>query len=913
MKATKFLLSLTTAAALFSCQLRAQNGHVYTAISSSVAGFSGDGGHASQAMFHYIYGVATDNAGNIYVGDEQNYRIRKVDAVTGIVTTIAGTGTQGYSGDGGPATSADISGTFTNLHVDDNGNIYFFDGTNYVIRKIDGNTGIITTIGGDGTNVNSGNGGPAINAGFSAVTGFASHNNVLYVNTSTWHMIRKIDMNTGIVSLFAGNGSSNYSGDGGMATSAGLGLSFGIACDPGGNVYTSYSDHHVIRKIDVSTGIITTVCGTGQANMAVDGIPAITASLNIPWGIKFDRNGNLVIADCQNGRIRRINMTTGIINNIAGMGTYQGSTTQAHPALTARVDPRYLCIDKFNNIYFTESANAVEKVSAEAPQVNIASDSFFINVFHQCGHTEFVAVMPGMTNPNFSIKTFYGDGQDDTRPFVQRFGENSGVFEHSYAISGSYPVKHVLYNSSNNAIDSIQYNLAYSLCRSISANLFLDGNSDCTFDANTESPLAQPSLVAVDSNNVAVDTISVTGRFIYNSFGNVGDVYKFTVIDLPVGLQASCLGGIFTDTIQTGIYTGSHDMGVACGTGSAFDLSVNGFFAGTGISADADIIVQNSYCNAQTATVSMTFSPKYQYVSAFPAPTSQVGNVVTWTLAPGDFSDYMAHLHVSFINANSQIVMPGDTVHTTFTVSPTTGDIDPANNTVVRVDTVTGPYDPNAVYVSPEGCITPGTNLEYTVTFENMGNDTAHNIYVLDTLNSHVDLASLQFVTSSHPVSMTKLSSNGLNIIRFDFVGINLPDSSHHDLCHGRVVYTINSSSTMGLSDVVENKAGIYFDYMPAVLTNVAQSEICQPQFVSSVKVGGSVSLYPNPANNELTIRGDKSVTSCTVLNQAGQVLLRRDVKDGSATLNVKHLPAGMYFVNVVGASGSEVLKFIKL
>ncbi|MBL7720286.1 MAG: T9SS type A sorting domain-containing protein [Flavipsychrobacter sp.] len=912
MKATKFLLSLTTAAALFSGQLRAQNGHVYTAISSSVAGFSGDGGHASQASTNYIYGIARDNAGNIYIGDENNYRIRRIDAVTGIITTIAGNGTQGYSGDGGPAVNAEISGSFIGMCFDANDNLYFYDPVHYVIRKIDGSTGIITTYAGTGNNYDAGNGGLAANASIGApVQGLAVANNKLLILTNC--RLRKVDLATDTITHVTGNGSSGYTGDGGLATSATIGYSFGVTGDAQGNVYIADNSNHVIRKVDAGTGIITTICGTGQANFAVDGVPAVTAALNQPFDIDFDRDGNLLIADFGNGRIRRINMTTGIINNIAGMGTYQGSTTQAHPALTARVDPRYLCTDNFNNIYFTESANAVEKLSAQAPQVNIASDSFFINVFHQCGHTEFVAVMPGMTNPNFSIKTFYGDGQDDTRPFVQRFGENSGVFEHSYAISGSYPVKHVLYNSSNNAIDSIQYNLAYSLCRSISANLFLDGNSDCTFDANTESPLAQPSLVAVDSNNVAVDTISVTGRFIYNSFGNVGDVYKFTVIDLPVGLQASCLGGIFTDTIQTGIYTGSHDMGVACGTGSAFDLSVNGFFAGTGISADADIIVQNSYCNAQTATVSMTFSPKYQYVSAFPAPTSQVGNVVTWTLAPGDFSDYMAHLHVSFINANSQIVMPGDTVHTTFTVSPTTGDIDPANNTVVRVDTVTGPYDPNAVYVSPEGCITPGTNLEYTVTFENMGNDTAHNIYVLDTLNSHVDLASLQFVTSSHPVSMTKLSSNGLNIIRFDFVGINLPDSSHHDLCHGRVVYTINSSSIMGLSDVVENKAGIYFDYMPAVLTNVAQSEICQPQFVSSVKVGGSVSLYPNPANNELTIRGDKSVTSCTVLNQAGQVLLRRDVKDGSATLNVKHLPAGMYFVNVVGASGSEVLKFIKL
>ena len=911
MKHIRLFSSLFTGLMLFAHSGEAQNGYIYTPVSNYVVGFSGDGAHASEAQFSYIYGVTTDKAGNLYVGDEMNYRIRKIDLATGIVTTIAGTGTQGYSGDGGPAINANINGSFNTLCANANGDLYFYDGTAFVIRKIDGSTGIITTFAGNGNNYSAGNGGLAINAAIETPQGLTITNNHLYIATNC--RVRKIDLATDTITAVAGNGFAGYTGDGGPAVNATLGYLFGIAGDAYGNIYIPDNTNHVIRKVDANTGIITTICGTGQSGMAIDNIPAITAQLDEPWDIEIDMNGNLLIADFGNGRIRRIDMATGIINNVAGFGTYIGSTDEAVPALSARVDPRYLCVDKFNNIYFTQSANSVRKITVNPPAVNIASDSFSVQAFHECNNTQFVARITTYDVAPYSIKTYYGNGQDNTHGFVQRQQvEGTSVFDYSYPISGSYPVKHVLYNGSN-PIDSIQYQLQYNLCRSVSANVFLDGNSDCAFDPNTESSLSQAATIRVDSNNVVIDTVSVLGKFTYHTFGNIGDVYKFTVLDLPLGVQSSCLNGVFTDTIQTTTYTGTHDLGTECGTGSAFDLSVNAHFTGTGTAADADIIVHNTYCNAQNATITMTFSPKYEFQSAYPVPTTQNNNIITWVLTPGDFSDYNAYLHVSLNEANSQIVMPGDTVHTQFSVTPTTGDSDPSNNAISMVDTVTGPYDPNAIYVSPEGCITPGANLTYTLTFENMGNDTAHSIYVMDTLNNNVDMQTLQVISSSHAMNVIKISTGTHNIVRFEFPGINLPDSSHHDLCHGMVIYTVNSATAMSLTDIVTNKAGIFFDYMPAVLTNVTETPVCQPQSVNTTSGKIKLHIFPNPANSELTIQGHNSITSCTVLSQAGQAILHKNIEDGKATLDISKLPAGLYFLNVRGANGNEVHKFIKM
>jgi hypothetical protein len=244
-------------------------------------GYSGDGGPATEAMLSYPRGVAVDASGNIYIADLYNHRIRKVDT-SGIITTVAGNGDEGYSGDGGPATEAMLDFPF-GVAVDASGNIYIGDTHNYRIRKVD-TSGIITTVAGNGAWGYSGDGGPATEAmlDFPCDVAVDASGN-LYIGDVYNQRIRKVDT-SGIINTVAGNGSWGYSGDGGPATEAQLHGPFGVTVDASGNLYIADYDNQRIRKVDTS-GIITTVAGNGSRGYSGDGGPATDAMLNHPRDI----------------------------------------------------------------------------------------------------------------------------------------------------------------------------------------------------------------------------------------------------------------------------------------------------------------------------------------------------------------------------------------------------------------------------------------------------------------------------------------------------------------------------------------------------------------------------------------------------------------------------------------------------
>jgi sugar lactone lactonase YvrE len=312
-------------------------GNITTIAGTGTQGFSGDGGPATAATLDSPEGVALDSANNLYIADTHNHRVRKLIASTGILTTIAGT-TPGFSGDNALATAAQLN-LPTALALDASNNLYLADTGNHRIRKISA-AGIISTFAGTGTQGFSGDSGPALSATVDSPTGLAlDASNNLYLADTHNHRIRKITAVTGIITTLAGTGTLGFSGDTADSTTANLALPHGITMDPAGNLYLADTANHRIRRIDATTGIITTVAGDGTQAFAGDGGPAIAASLDSPRSASVSPSTLLTLSDTGNQRIRQLEAAPAPATNIhtiAGLGgTTPGALTLTAPSVIA--------------------------------------------------------------------------------------------------------------------------------------------------------------------------------------------------------------------------------------------------------------------------------------------------------------------------------------------------------------------------------------------------------------------------------------------------------------------------------------------------------------------------------------------------------------------------------------------------
>jgi len=310
--------------------LQVNPGNLKTIAGNGTAGYSGDGGPAITAELNTPDGIAFDTHGNLYIADVSNNVIRKVDTL-GNITTVAGNGTRGFSGDGGQATAAELNAPF-GVSLDAAGNLYIMDTLNARIRKVD-IAGTITTIAGNGTFGFAGDGGPASSATLSEVQGarFDTAGN-LYVPQCGPAAVRKIDT-SGTITTVAGNGTDGFSGDGGPATAAQLNCPSGVVVDNTGKLFIADYNNDRIREVNAS-GVITTIAGNGTPGFSGDGGPALAAEVNVPNDVDLDSAGNLYIADSGNNRVRKID-TTGIITTVVGGLNNAGSAGVNAPSALA--------------------------------------------------------------------------------------------------------------------------------------------------------------------------------------------------------------------------------------------------------------------------------------------------------------------------------------------------------------------------------------------------------------------------------------------------------------------------------------------------------------------------------------------------------------------------------------------------
>jgi sugar lactone lactonase YvrE len=329
--------------------------------SSYCGGFSGDGGPATSARLSNPAGVAADAAGNLFIADTSNQRLREVDTA-GIIATVAGNGTTSFGGDTGPGTSAQLKGP-SGVALDLAGNLFIPDAGNNRIRMVD-SAGTITTVAGGGSD-GLGDGGPATNAQLNLAYSLSAEYHLAYAGVAVDaagnlliadvgnQRIRKVDT-AGTITTVAGNGTYGFGGDEGPATSAQLNLPSGVAVDLAGNLFIADSWNQRIRKVD-TTGTITTVAGGGNDGLG-DGGPATSAQLSLPSGLAVDAAGNLFIADLGNNRIRKVD-AAGTINTVAGTGD-GGFAGDGGPATNAQLkSPSDVVVDAAGTLFIVDSYN----------------------------------------------------------------------------------------------------------------------------------------------------------------------------------------------------------------------------------------------------------------------------------------------------------------------------------------------------------------------------------------------------------------------------------------------------------------------------------------------------------------------------------------------------------------------------
>lgn len=354
-------MRLGTLSLILAALFAAVPGKITTVAGTGKAGYTGDGGPAVQATLNQPFHCDLDAAGNLYIAEAGNHCIRKIDRKTGIISTVAGNAKKGHTGDGERATDATFNEPYA-VAVDTNGDLYIVDRLNAVIRRVNAMKNNITLYAGNGKKDYAGDGKHALDASLREPNDCVldGKGGLLIADVADWR-IRRVDMKTGIITTFAGTGKPaakverSEIGDGGPANKAIIVGARAVCVDGKGNTYICEREGNAIRKVDAQ-GIITTIAGTGQAGYDGDGGPAIKATFRGPKAIRCDSPGNVYVVDTENHAIRKIDVKTGVITTVAG--GRKGSEGDGSDAVKAGLDRPHGCVvDSRGGIYIADSNN----------------------------------------------------------------------------------------------------------------------------------------------------------------------------------------------------------------------------------------------------------------------------------------------------------------------------------------------------------------------------------------------------------------------------------------------------------------------------------------------------------------------------------------------------------------------------
>jgi RHS repeat-associated protein len=607
----------------------------------------GDSGAAASAQLNDPIGVAVDSSGNLYIADSADNRIRKVTPA-GIISTIAGTGTAGYTGDSGAAISAELSYP-DGIAVDSSSNLYIADTGNNVIRKVVLSSGIITTVAGNGTTGYSGDGGAAISAQLNFPTGVAvDASGNIYVADYNNQAIREVTVPNNIINTVSGNGTWGYSGDGGPATNAQLNGPRGVFVSATGNIYIADSANNVIREVIASSGLITTIAGNGTLGYSGDDGPATIAQLDLPWGVALDAAGNVYIADTTNGRIRAVGAVqiTPAINWAPPApivyGTTLASTLSASSAVPGTFTYSYLVGTTVTPVTTTTVLHpgtyAITATFNPTDAVDYATNSITVNL----------TVYPATPIATWITTTHvYGTPLGPNPNLVNFNVAGTITYQPASALTSTLDAGTYVLTAAFTPTDTVDYTTASSEAPititattttydSGTVTLTVNGSTAASYvyGAGTHGATETPSTVAAGlaaANSSSLVTLTAVDDTVYIQASATG-----TASDYPYSLSISHSGSFTNGSFAASPASGALDGGAAStsnGSSATVYSFTNAFYDPVGNLISYNDFVMGNWSDSYDS-LNRLVSAKETAAPPLPEPSPYTGDSLCWGYDP---------------------------------------------------------------------------------------------------------------------------------------------------------------------------------------------------------------------------------------------------------------------------------------
>lgn len=535
------------------------------------------------------------------------------------------------------------------------------------------------------------------------------------------------------------------------------------------------------------------------------------------------------------------------------------------------------------------------------------------------------------TTDFITIEVNFGDGNDTSFQvgIINGYYDdyfNAYLFYHTYYFAGSYSVKYIAIGPDGNSDTLIHDDevVVSDTCGNVSGLVYLDTNGDCVFDNNDIAEYFFPVHLYENGNYVESSYTDANGYYWFSvPNGSAFDIVVDTPLYLPNGYVPSCPGsGTYSITAPSS----GNDFGFSCDTAvyfsydlyGAVDYSLTGVKLSQGKIGYLHPFVANHSCIPATGTAKLVISdPVIHYLSSTPPPDLVSGDTLMWNFTAFNNYSFWNFWNYTISTVSFQtdsFAAIGDTVCFMLIIEPVTGDQNPADNIVIYCDTIRAPYDPNFKAVIPpgkgeQGYIPPNTELTYTIHFQNTGTALAENVFILDTLDTDLDIATFHPLMSSHPVTFDLLGS----IVKFSFNNIQLPDSGSNEAqSSGSVSYSIQMKEGLSDGTQITNEAGIYFDFNPVVMTNQTLNTIDLSSGIdNSDTITNFFLVFPNPASDNITLQFSEPSGKLTVRNATGDLLISKQVSSMEMNLDISTLPNGIYLIFLQDDKGICSRKFI--